>query len=84
MFQKLCYGLETQGMSKLYTNPSFMWFTVNQGKRLINNYLWCQVVNVLRKKYTECQGNVKYGLLIRTGEIKESCMKTDDGEIPSS
>lgn len=61
-----------------------MWFTVSQGKRLINNYLWSQVANVLIKKYTECQGNVKYGQLILTGEIKESCKKTGDGKLASS
>lgn len=42
------------------------------------------MANVLIKKYTECQGNIKYGRLILTGEIKESCMKTGDGELASS
>lgn len=84
MFQKLCYCLETQRMNKLYTQ-SFLHVVHSQSrKRLTNNYLWCQVANVLIKKHTECHGNTKVGQLTLTGEIKESCRKKGTIESASS
>ena len=44
----------------------------------------CNWMDVLIKKYTDCQGNIKHRQLVLTGEIKESYMKTDDSELACS